>query len=81
MSDELNQSEREEFENLKKEKASKENKELCCRVSQKGAVSVYGLGKWPVTLYRGQFEKLIAFVPRIEKFIVDHSDQLKTKDS
>jgi hypothetical protein len=53
---------------------------LSCKVSQKGAVSVYGLGRFPVTLYRGQWERLIEHVPSIQAFIADNAGSLTTKD-
>ena len=57
-------------------------KPLRCKVSAKGALSVYGLSaKWPTTLYRGQWERLIAFVPEIEKFIRANSAALSVKAS
>ena len=50
------------------------------KVSAKGAVSLYGLGKWPVTLYKSQWLKVIELVPTIKQFIEDNNDKLKTKD-
>ena len=49
------------------------------KVSQKGAVSVYGLGRFPVTLYREQWEKLFAKVDDIKAFIEANADSLATK--
>ena len=56
MSD-LSPSEREELELLRKQKAAREAAEkrgITFKVSEKGAVSVYGLGRFPVTLYQEQ---------------------------
>jgi len=39
-----------------------EPRTLSVRLSVKGAVSVYGLGRWPVTLYKGQWEALFGFL-------------------
>lgn len=50
------------------------------RVSDKGGVSVYGLGRFPVTLYKEQWQKLLAMADEIRAFIVEHDAQLKTKD-
>jgi hypothetical protein len=36
------------------------------KVTEKGGLSIYGLGRFPVTLYKGQWQRLIAFVPEIE---------------
>lgn len=49
------------------------------RVSEKGAVSVYGLGRFPVTLYKEQWLKLLAMVEEIQRFIAEHESELKTK--
>ncbi|MBV9507986.1 MAG: hypothetical protein JO323_23595 [Acidobacteriia bacterium] len=50
------------------------------RVSEKGALSVYGLGRFPVTLYREQWEKLLDMAEDIRQFIQDNSQQLKKKE-
>jgi hypothetical protein len=55
-------------------------KSLSMKVSEKGALSVYGLGRFPVSLYRGQWERLIALVPEIQEFIKLNQDKLATKD-
>lgn len=53
---------------------------LRCKVSEKGALSVYGLGRFPVTLYRGQWEHLLAFADKIRDFIAANEGALKVKD-
>jgi hypothetical protein len=53
---------------------------LTPKVSVKGCLSVYGLGRFPVTLYRGQWEKLIAGIPAIQAFITLHAAELKVKE-
>ena len=50
------------------------------RVSEKGALSVYGLGRFPVTLYREQWEKLLAMNEEIRQFIVENDHLLKKKE-
>jgi hypothetical protein len=50
------------------------------KVSEKGAVSVYGLGRFPVTLYKEQFLKLLDMGDEIRTFIKDNQDKLKTKE-
>ncbi len=50
------------------------------KVSEKGGVSVYGLGRFPVTLYREQWEKLLDMSDEIRHFIRDNADKLKVKD-
>ena len=50
------------------------------KVSEKGAVSVYGLGRFPVTLYKEQWERLLAMADEIRTFISEHESQLKKKE-
>jgi len=50
------------------------------KVSEKGAVSVYGLGRFPVTLYKEQWEKLLAMSDQIISFISENKDRLKLKE-
>ena len=52
---------------------------LTLKVSEKGALSLYGMGQWPVTLYRTQWERLIDFVPEISAFIATHQAVLAVK--
>ena len=52
---------------------------LTFRISEKGAVSVYGLGRFPVTLYQEQWDKLLAAAADLRKFIDDNRSQLKKK--
>jgi hypothetical protein len=54
--------------------------QLSLKVSEKGALSVYGLGRFPVTLYREQWEKLLGMTDSIRQFIVDNDGQLKKKE-
>ena len=49
------------------------------KVSAKGGVSVYGLGRFPVTLYKEQWTKLLAMADDIKAFIKEHDADLKTK--
>ncbi|MEQ1908147.1 MAG: hypothetical protein ABMA15_04955 [Vicinamibacterales bacterium] len=49
------------------------------KVSEKGAVSVYGLGRFPVTLYKEQWTRLLAMAEDIKAFIKTHDAELKTK--
>ena len=60
--------------------AASKPKAITMKVSEKGALSIYGLGRFPVTLYRSQIERLIAAVPAIEAFIQANSALLTTKD-
>lgn len=69
---------RAENEDLKKKKSGV--KELSYKVSQKGAVSVYGMGRFPVTLYKEQWLRLLAKKDEILEFITENEDSLTTKD-
>jgi hypothetical protein len=51
-----------------------------CKVSAKGAVSLYGLGRFPVTLYRSQWESLLANADNIKAFIEANSTNLKVRE-
>ena len=68
-----------------KAKAVKRNT-ISLKVSEKGGLSVYGLGRFPVTLYMGQWERLIGFkdgegeVDRIRDFIQANLSKFATKD-
>ena len=53
---------------------------ITLKVSEKGGVSVYGLGRFPVTLYKEQWRKLLDMVDEIRAFIRDNETQLKSKD-
>lgn len=65
-------------ENERLKKAS--SKGISLKVSEKGGVSVYGLGRFPVTLYKEQWKKLLDLSDEIRKFIETNEGQLKSKD-
>lgn len=73
-----------ELERLKAEneslKKSKKPGTLSMKVSEKGALSIYGMGRFPVTLYKEQWTKLLAISEDIKQFIQDHDHELKAKD-
>jgi len=50
------------------------------KVSEKGAVSIYGMGRFPVTLYKEQWLKLLDMSDEIRAFIAANAAQLKAKD-
>jgi len=56
------------------------NSAISMKVSEKGAVSVYGLGRFPVTLYQEQWRKLLASADEIKTFIEENRAQLKVKE-
>ncbi|MCA9249055.1 MAG: hypothetical protein KDA42_18160 [Planctomycetales bacterium] len=59
--------------------ADKKKGGLYCRVSQKGAISVYGLQRMPVTLYVEQWERLLSFADDIRNFAKENDADLKRK--
>jgi hypothetical protein len=65
-----------ENESLKKRRSSS----VSMKVSEKGAVSVYGLGRFPVTLYQEQWNKLLSMTDEIKQFIAENKDKLKVKE-
>ena len=80
MSDEDLQAEvsrlRAENESLKK----RGGRGVSMKVSEKGGVSIYGLGRFPVTLYKEQWTKLLEMADEIRAFIKENDAKLKTKE-
>ena len=72
-----------ELEKLKAENAAlraRGGKGVSLKVSEKGAVSVYGLGRFPVTLYQEQWLKLLELADDIRAFIRENEGKLKKKE-
>lgn len=74
-----------ELERLRAENEALKNKKsgsgtLSMKVSEKGALSVYGMGRFPVTLYKEQWLKLLSISEEIKKFIQENESKLKTKE-
>jgi hypothetical protein len=72
-----------ELERLRAENAAlkaRTTRGVSLRVSEKGAVSVYGLGRFPVTLYKEQWGKLLEMAEDIRTFIREHDAELKAKE-
>ncbi len=72
-----------ELEKLKAENAALKKgtgKGLSLKISEKGGLSVYGLGRFPVTLYKEQWNKLLDVAEDIRQFIKSNDAQLKTKE-
>jgi hypothetical protein len=67
---------RAENERLKKGGRGK----LAMKVSEKGALSVYGMGRFPVTLYKEQWLRLLTMADEIKAFIEANDASLKTKE-
>ena len=55
-------------------------KAISMKVSEKGGLSVYGLGRFPITLYPEQWTRLLGMADEIRAFIEDNRDRLKWKD-
>lgn len=71
-----------ELERLKAENEQlkgQRGRSVSLKVSEKGGVSVYGLGRFPVTLYKEQWTKLLAMTDEIKAFIKQHDAELKAK--
>jgi len=69
-----------QLEALKAENAAlKASSALKMKVSSKGGVSLYGLQRFPVTLYKAQWEKVIAAVPELQAFIEANEGDLTVK--
>lgn len=70
-----------ENERLQAAKAKADAKRISLKVSEKGGLSVYGLGRFPVTLYREQWEKLLGLSKEIAAFIKANDGKLKAKEA
>ena len=73
---------RAEVERLRAENDRLKNRQtrgVSLKVSEKGGVSVYGLGRFPVTLYKEQWTKLLDMAGDIRTFITANEGKLKTK--
>ena len=74
---------RAELERLRAENNKLKNKSvrgLSLKVSEKGGLSLYGVGRFPVTLYKEQWRKILEMAAEIEDFIVKNDSLLKTKE-
>ena len=72
-----------ELERLRKENASLKKgaaRGVSMKVSEKGGLSVYGMGRFPVTLYKEQWLKLLDLAEEIRAFIAAHEGELKSKE-
>jgi hypothetical protein len=72
-----------ELERLRNENAALKkgaSSSIRMKVSEKGAVSIYGMGRFPVTLYKEQWVRLLDMADEIRAFIAANEARLKTKD-
>ena len=65
---------------LEKQGGAKRSGNLEFKVSEKGAVSVYGMGRFPVTLYYEQWTRLLGRADDLKKFMEENRSRLKTKE-
>ena len=73
---------REENARLRAENERLKNRQtrgVSLKVSEKGGVSVYGLGRFPVTLYKEQWSRLLDMADDIRAFIRENESKLKAK--
>jgi len=78
----MDEQERGEMERLRAEVdrlKRAQSRGISLKVSEKGGVSVYGMGRFPVTLYKEQWTKLLDMADEIRAFIRDHESELKAK--
>ncbi len=62
-----------------KQQVERKPGELRLKVSEKGGLSIYGLGRFPVTLYKEQWTRLLDYADEIREFLKAHDQQLKAK--
>ena len=62
-----------------KEQVERKPGQLRLKISEKGGLSVYGLGRFPVTLYKEQWARLLDYAEEIRTFLKDNDAQLKAK--
>lgn len=62
-----------------KQQVERKPGELRLKVSEKGGLSIYGLGRFPVTLYKEQWTRLLDYADEIRQFLKANDQQLKAK--
>ena len=65
---------------LEKKGGTRQKGSIEFRVGEKGGVSVYGLGRFPVTLYYEQWMRLFEATPRLREFLEENKSRLKLKE-
>ena len=71
-----------ELERLKEENErlkTRQSRAISMKVSEKGALSVYGLGRFPVTLYKEQWTKLLDMAEDLRAFLKENDSRLKSR--
>lgn len=67
-------------QNAKLQEKLNQKRTISMKVSEKKALSFYGLGRWPVTLYKEQWVRLLNEVEAIKQFLIDHDAELVDKE-
>ena len=68
------------LESLEKQQGTRRTGSLEFKVGEKGGVSVYGLGRFPVTLYYEQWNRLLAASDKLKEFMEENKSKLKLKE-
>jgi len=68
------------LENLEKQQGGRRTGSLEFKVGEKGGVSVYGLGRFPVTLYYEQWNRLLDAADKLKEFLEENKSKLKLKE-
>jgi hypothetical protein len=68
------------LENLEKQQGTRRTGSLEFKVGEKGGVSVYGLGRFPVTLYYEQWNRLLDTADKLKAFLEENKSRLKLKE-
>ena len=68
------------LENLEKQQGGRRTGSLEFKVGEKGGVSVYGLGRFPVTLYYEQWNRLLDTADKLREFLEENKSKLKLKE-
>lgn len=78
----MTEAEKAEMARLRAENADlkKGVKPISLKVSEKGGLSVYGMGRFPITLYKEQWIKLLDMSDDLRRFIEENASKLKVKD-
>ena len=69
-----------QVENARLKAAAEKKSTLTMKVSEKGAASLYGLGRFPITLYKQQWERIFASQEEIKTFLVNNKSRLAVKE-
>ncbi len=80
MADEDLQAEVEKLRRENEELKAKRDRSFHLQVSKKGAASLYGLRRFPVTFYKDEWVQILGMADEIKSFLVEHDAELKGKD-